>query len=66
MLNPESVDYNNGKVKLLFTDENADEAIKIYLTEGDAWRLHGIIQRQCNMLAKQKRTSLDDKFDITF
>lgn len=66
MLNPESVDYNRGRVCLLFTDENAESNVKIYLSEDDAWRLHQMIQDTCNWKAKEKRSSSNEKYDATF
>lgn len=66
MLNPESVDYSRGKIKLTFTDENADSMVKIYLTEEDAWKLHQMIQDRCNMPARRTRTEADEKFDPMF
>lgn len=66
MLNPESVDYNAGKVRLLFTDENGDQLIKIYLDEMDAWRLHQMIQHACNMISKKDRPVDSEKYDHNF
>lgn len=66
MLNPESVDYNRGKVKLTFTDDAVDNAVIIYLNENDAWRLAQSIIGQCNMEAKKKRSITQEQFDKTF
>jgi hypothetical protein len=66
MLNPESVDYNAGIVRLLFTDEQANPVLKVYLSENDAWRLSEQIRDRCNMLAKKDRRHTDEKFDPNF
>lgn len=66
MLNPESVDYNSGKVKLTFTDEEGNEAIRVYLDEHNAWKLHQMIQDKCNMPARNRRTYQDEQFDRNF
>lgn len=67
MLNPESVDYNQRIVRILFTDENCYEAVKIYLSETDAWRLHEMIQRQLNFVDKERLRGVNsEKFDPTF
>lgn len=66
MLNPEYVDFNKGIVKIGFTDDDADAALNIYLSEADAWRLHEMIVSQCNMKAKENRSYTAYQFDPTF
>lgn len=66
MLNPEGVDYNKGKVKITFSDDDGESVIKIYLAEDDAWKLHQMIQDRCNMPAQRRRTSSDENFDPKF
>ena len=49
MLNPECVDYSQGKIKIVFTDEAVDQALTIYLTQEDAFRLHEMLLHKTNM-----------------
>jgi len=66
MLNPEAVDYNQGKIKMTFTQEDGQTALVIYLAEEDAWKLHQMIQDRCNMAARARRTYVDERFDPKF
>lgn len=51
MLNPESVDINPSKtneVRILFTDDEGDEAVIIAVGKTEAWRLHKMLQETLN------------------
>jgi len=47
-MNPESVDYDekSKKVLVIFTDDSADECLKIILFRNEAWQLHQMIQEK--------------------
>lgn len=66
MLNPEFCDYNAGRIKLGFTDDDANHVLTVYLSEDDAWKLHEMIMRKCNMKAKENRTNADETPDYHF
>ena len=60
MLNPERVDLLNeksafGNVEIEFTDDNADSALTIVLSESDAGNLAHMILEKCSYAAKKKR-----------
>ena len=57
MLNPEYADYNveTGRVKVGFTDNDADEVLTIELDEKDAFDLGKMLIAETNMKAKEKR-----------
>lgn len=52
-LNPESVDVNKGRVRIEFTDSEADKVLTIYLGEKEAWQLHKMINAKLNMTVKR-------------
>ena len=66
MLNVEFCDYNAGKIKIGFTDDNADHCLTVYLNESDAWKLHEMIVSKCNMKAKENRSSSEKEYDPKF
>lgn len=66
MLNPECVDYSQGKVKIVFTDDNVDKCLTIYLTEEDGFRLAQMLIDKTNYPAKLQRAGKPDKYDIYF
>ena len=66
MLNPECVDYNRGKIKVVFTDDAVDHALTIYLTEEDAFRLANMLLNKTNYLAKNERSPKDEEYDCRF
>lgn len=54
MLNPEAVDnMGNDKMKILFTDSDADETVIVILSNNDIWSLKQMIEKQFNPPCKK-------------
>jgi hypothetical protein len=66
MLNPECVDYSQGKIKIVFTDDAVDHALTVYLTEDDAFRLAQMLINKTNWPARKARQGRHDPFVIHF
>lgn len=66
MLNPECVDYSQGKVKIVFTDDNVDVCVTVYLTVDDAFRLSQMLLDKTNLPAREKRRGRHDPYISTF
>lgn len=63
-LNPESVDINQSRVKIEFTDSEGDKVLCIYLSEKDAWELHNMLNYKLNM--KYKRSINEKTLNVNF
>lgn len=66
MLNPEFCEYNSGKVKVGFTDDNADHCLTLYLSEKDAQDMAEMIISTIGNSKHKDGSKKREQFDANF